>query len=442
MKAKLTIISFITIFIFSPSQTAICQYLNERPHSNARDRNLWHEYVKNNSIEIKSRFSNEYSDLSFLKNELKDKRIVFLGESCHGVNDLNVLKFRLLRYLHEELDFDVLIFEGNIGDCFYVDLNSDILTGKQMMCHSIFTTWWVKSNIDMFDYIKENDMCFAGMDIQSSGVILKRKYYNNFGISIPLTDELYKTDSVLYYNYNLQSPFVRLGVDYDREVARIKLLEPVKQFLIQSYTKILNGIEAETNTVSVNNLIMLQKIIKNKICELSKDTYDCSNYNTLYGGKSRDFMMACNFNFLADTVYSDKKIIVWAHNLHIAKSIYSAGVTYWPMGSLISEKLQKESYFIGLFVSSGENNKFVKIDKLNNFDKNSIESIMDFSCYQTTFLQIPAIEKSNHFNSFMFTPLYQYQHGDSKFSTIMSKSFDALILLKNVEAIKVEPYSN
>jgi len=49
---------------------------------------------------------------------LKDKRIVFLGENAHGVSEFTTMKARLIRYLHEELGFDVLAFESNVADAY------------------------------------------------------------------------------------------------------------------------------------------------------------------------------------------------------------------------------------------------------------------------------------------------------------------------------------
>ena len=49
--------------------------------------------------------SNSFTDLDMLKPLLQDKRIVFLGESSHGVAEFNLAKTRLIQFLHKEMGY-------------------------------------------------------------------------------------------------------------------------------------------------------------------------------------------------------------------------------------------------------------------------------------------------------------------------------------------------
>jgi hypothetical protein len=53
----------------------------------------------------------ENPDFSFLKEVLKSKRIVALGESSPGFGDLQLLKGKMVKYLHDELGYEVLLME-------------------------------------------------------------------------------------------------------------------------------------------------------------------------------------------------------------------------------------------------------------------------------------------------------------------------------------------
>ena len=70
------------------------------------------QYIFRQAKEINSTGSN-FEALTFLDIVLKDKRIVLLGESSHGTEEYSQTKFQLIRYLHEKLGFNVLLF-GNI----------------------------------------------------------------------------------------------------------------------------------------------------------------------------------------------------------------------------------------------------------------------------------------------------------------------------------------
>src|SRR3954469_19426885 len=53
-----------------------------------------------------------FSDLAPLKTVLKDVRIVMLGEAAHGEGNVISAKIRLIEFLHEQMDFDMLVFES------------------------------------------------------------------------------------------------------------------------------------------------------------------------------------------------------------------------------------------------------------------------------------------------------------------------------------------
>jgi erythromycin esterase len=54
----------------------------------------------------------DFSDLAPLARAIGDARIVLLGEGRHGDGGAYLGKTRLVKYLHEKLGFDVLVFEG------------------------------------------------------------------------------------------------------------------------------------------------------------------------------------------------------------------------------------------------------------------------------------------------------------------------------------------
>lgn len=55
-----------------------------------------------------------FSDLMPLKQHVVDRRIVILGEPTHGDGTAFRAKSRLVKFLHQEMDFDVLAFESGL----------------------------------------------------------------------------------------------------------------------------------------------------------------------------------------------------------------------------------------------------------------------------------------------------------------------------------------
>ncbi len=50
-----------------------------------------------------------------LNESIKDKRIIALGESLHGVKEYNTTKIELIQYLHEKEGFNVLAIESDVA---------------------------------------------------------------------------------------------------------------------------------------------------------------------------------------------------------------------------------------------------------------------------------------------------------------------------------------
>lgn len=57
-----------------------------------------------------------FTDLASFGEAIGDKRIVLLDELTHGENEVFTLKSRIVKYLHQQKGFDVLLLESSIFD--------------------------------------------------------------------------------------------------------------------------------------------------------------------------------------------------------------------------------------------------------------------------------------------------------------------------------------
>src|SRR5688572_16096592 len=134
----------------------------------------WAEDVRGRAHAIRSLFSDDFSDLRFLKPLLAGRRVVLLGESSHGVAEFNWIKARLVRFLHREMGFDVLAFESSLSECDVADKRIGTASPEEVMRACIFPVWHSTETLGVFEYLDAQRkagrrITLAGFDTQTSG---------------------------------------------------------------------------------------------------------------------------------------------------------------------------------------------------------------------------------------------------------------------------------
>src|ERR1039457_7202673 len=105
-----------------------------------------------------------------LKYKLDGKRIICLGESEHGIETFSRCKTELIKYLHENLGFEVVAFEIGILNVSNVCYN--IKSDTEAVKASFLGIWQTESLLDLYDYslkqrVLSSPLEFSGFDIKS-----------------------------------------------------------------------------------------------------------------------------------------------------------------------------------------------------------------------------------------------------------------------------------
>lgn len=283
--------------------------------------------------------------LAFLSTVLKDKRIVFLGESSHGIGDYYTLKSRIIPYLHDKLGFEVLAIESGIADVFLEFEKLDTISGEQLRNRTIYGNFQCLEILPLFRYIKnshttQRPLLYSGFDSQNFGSSLQLTYKMLQRLIPASADSLIQCINSYYRIPPLlwqedKTPLVRLGDS-------ILSATSTTRHLIESNTAFLQS-EFKVSPLAFRYLL---RGLRNLEASMSLDWTRESPV------AKRDSLMADNLFWLMDSIYPGKKVIVWGHNGHIEKSGIEGSSIKW-MGHFVKERYGDKAYHIGLFAKEG-----------------------------------------------------------------------------------------
>jgi erythromycin esterase len=379
--------------------------------------------IKNNLISIDT--INE-SNFKFLKDMLSNKRIVFLGESNHHTETFNEIKFELIKFLNKELNFEVIAFESDLSVCLHSNLVKDSLSSLDLLTHSILGCWRTKSNYNLMSYIKKENIDITGFDPNHNSLFLEKKHYTfYFPQKVELSNKLFQLDSILQAYVFLRGSYLR---SKSEDSLLYNELSTTQNYLISSYNQFSN------NTESSPHKKLLKISIDNKlqILESSNDINQSFNKRFLTDDK-REESMTKNLEFIIDSIYPNKKIIIWAHNGHISKggesTYYDNKNTYAnnSLGYRLNKKYAEEAYFIGLYGYPGiiGTGYTTQTEKLNKPKKKSLEHLLYNSNIKSFFI-------STNLESFK-RPLYNFSELNFAYRSVIKDCYDAIIYSQDLK---------
>ncbi|MFS1518838.1 erythromycin esterase family protein [Bacillus sp. SCS-151] len=357
------------------------------------------QYEKTDHIKSIELESSDYSDLEFLKDILKDKRVVMLGESSHGVSEYSLIKSRLIKFLHEELNYNVVAFESGLAE---VNSTNEMLldiSPEKAMKNTLHPVWFTDHNMYLFKYIKEqratkNPINIVGFDMQPQPYI--DKYINDYfkGRNTDFTADLQAVEQEFYM---FVSSIWRGNYPENWHEESELLIEKYNDLLYQ----LSQGKWEEF--VSEDEKQLFIKIFEQRIRSIT-EKYTEENVMDQSGKgdfESRDRIMASNLEWLLEEIYPDEKFIVWAHNAHIMKNRSNINIDpkqYMNMVEYLPEIIKEDSYIVGLYMYSGKNtyhNEGV-IEVSTDHKSNSIEYHLNEPGYPVSFINIDLEDDSTN----------------------------------------------
>ncbi|WP_316757704.1 erythromycin esterase family protein [Pedobacter aquatilis] len=248
-----------------------------------------------------------FGDIFFLKQLLRNKEIIALGEVTHGTKEDFQYKDRLVRFLVSNLNYKTIVFEADNASL--EDLNN-----------------YINGKIDSAHMSPSFRPLFEGL----------RGY--NKGMAEDGRVQLYGLESREF------SPSINKIL-----VSNPNLSEDDKKIFIEFKSTTFDKIDKKQLSRCRAACTRLPQNLDNKMLIQLID-----NYYKFIGKKTskigvRDALMAENA-FAIKALTNDKKMIIWAHNGHVAKtSLYGEP----PMGEFIYNKYKEKYYVIAADMNKG-----------------------------------------------------------------------------------------
>ncbi len=295
----------------------------------------------------------------FLRQALKNNRIVALGESLHGVKEFNATKVELIQYLHEELGYNVLATESDVARNFWGNLDRNNIPDSVMVEQLFITPWHTTEYLELVHYLKAH-------------------------------------------------PQLQLiGFDSDNRASALAI-----QQLLQ--------ISVDTTTVAAR-----------AFQQQHAQWPAVSGRGMAAAMGQRDSTMADIAQWIIDEQYPDQKIILLAHNHHIANAPQYGAC----MGALLKNRYRRKYYSIGFYHSLGDPvhllRHFTYENDSTKLTENSVQAKFLATGQDQVFVNIRQQQKKQY--PWLFKSLDSIFSTNEPVTTIqLSDAFDGLIWIKTV----------
>jgi erythromycin esterase len=394
---------------------------------------------------VQSPDGDTFPDLGFLRGIIGSRRLVQLGESGHGVAEFNHAKVRLIKYLHEQMGFDVIAFESAVYECYGADARAAVAPASSTMRDCIFQVWHTDEVVPLFEYIKSTHatsrpLRLAGFDTQISsrtGSASRPAFFANLvrRIDPGRAAEVESTDQEI-----INGIFTATGGQFAKanEARTIEFYSSLERLFRDHRAALSNAFGDVAPRVAERAAWSMLRYL-----EQLRASVDRPNDATLTGGGGiRDAGMAENVSFLADDLFAGRKIILWAHNFHIRHDNASTTSRQPTMGQWVRERFRDQLYTVGLYMDRGtaaQNDR--RVYPISPAPVNSMEWILANTGSPALFIDFLHQQRTND-TSWMFQSTVQRDWGVNAFSMIPRNQYDGILFINEVQAPSYVRFTN
>ncbi|MEO1513484.1 MAG: erythromycin esterase family protein [Bacteroidota bacterium] len=369
---------------------------------------------------------NQFENLDNWKTALKGVEIVALGENTHGLGAVFANKVELVRWLHQNMGFDLLLFESGFGDGHLAWENQRTADARDLM--SAFTSYkyyQCEEMLPLFSYVTEQQggqrpLQIGGIDCQPQQDHLVRYFYDavdavdtTFGQR--LREGMLGLKLLYRYEYEKDS----LSFVAQREDNKM-FLEELKGFLKDEKLGFLrNGTTEESWKALYESVNIFHR------------TYGDIAYGELMGfpksANVRDRSMFENVKWHREQ-YPSRKIIIWAQNSHIENVAGPEPSPRW-MGHHLKEAYGDRYYSIGAIVYKGRD--LIHWNNTVNEFEHDTTAFLAYHLHQQRYDRLLINLRERYGQPYLNEPLLGMESGGNTGLFVAKDRFDGLLFIRS-----------
>jgi len=267
-----------------------------------------------------------FEDLQFLKDMVGDARVVSLGEATHGTREFFLMKHRILEFLVQEMGFNLFAIEATWPEA--NRLNEYVHTGEGdpsvLLSGLYFWTWNTQEVLDMIQWMRAHNenpggapaVSFLGFDMQFPGMAI-----HNVMEYLSVVDPPAAAGASDQYSCML--PYAN-GPDGSRpsQASYRDQAQGYRDACLQDLTTVRDSLLAHQS-------VYVAASSATEFATADRSARVVLQFEDMESGRTpgaRDVFMAENAIWLHEEGGSGSRIVLWAHNGHVADNPnYSGG---------------------------------------------------------------------------------------------------------------------